>query len=258
LVSPVFSSGPTWIHGGDRSPLLDRVAAALLILGVALVGLGAVAGRRLGNLALLLSVPLLMLPAILAPLPPEMAPSPTYCGGAMAPVFVLAGIGLAAVFTAVKATLAAPAGGRLALIVVVVLVGLSAAAGRTTVATFFAESWDPHTWNTSELGEVVRGSMALGVAADRAEVVAYPHWVDSRLVAITAGHPSLDLALNPSSVETAARRPGPKLFLVHPDDHKTLRTLAAALPGSNPIRIESRVPGKSFLMVLDLSSADGS
>jgi len=258
VAMPLWSDGPVWVHGALGRPALDRTAAALLVIGAALTGIGAVRRRRLEDLLLLISVPVLMLPAVLAALQPELAPSPMRCSGAMAPIFVLAGIGLASVVTAVSATVAAPAGRRLAAGLAIVVVALSMLGGRTVVHRSFAEVWDRNSWNASELGEVVRGAAAIGVPVDCARVVGYPHWVDARLVAAEAGFVGSDLALDPTQVDMAAERDGPQLFLVHPEDHDTVRTLADRLPAVTPIRHASRVEGKEFLVILSLSMTGGS
>ena len=78
-----------------------------------------------------------------------------------------------------------------------ILIGFSAVAGRMVVQGPFAEAWDGATWNASELGEVVRSAIALGVSDEHARVVPFPHWVDTRLVAVEAGLPGQDLAINP-------------------------------------------------------------
>lgn len=257
VVMPVWSDGPVWIHGGGLRPALDRVAGAFLVLGTALAVLGVVLRRRLVDALFLLSVPLLMLPAVLAPLDPAMAPSPVRCGGAIAPVFVLAGAGFASVIGALARSIASGPGRRIAAVAAIGAVALSALAGRAVVRGSFAETWDRSAWNASELGEVVRGAMAMGVPLERARVVPHPHWVDTRIVGAEAGHPERDLAIDPRAVDTAAGRAGPQLYLVHPDDHRTLRTLKEKLPGATVIQFESRKGNRPFLAVVDLSMSGG-
>jgi hypothetical protein len=230
----------------------------MLVIGTTLMGIGAVRCRRLDNVLLLASVPILMLPAILAAVKPEMAPSPMLCSGAMAPIFVLSGIGLASVVSAVAGVFAKPAGRRLGVGLAILAVALSMMSGRAVVFHSFAESWERNTWNTSELGEAVRGAMAVGVPPDRAWVVPYPYWVDTRLVAAEAGMVGSDLALAPDRVQATAEQGGPQLFLVNPADNRTIRTLAKVLPEVRPIWRPSRVSGKEFLLFLNLSTTGGS
>jgi len=253
LAAPIWSDGPAWDHGGGDRPALDRTTAVMFILGLSWLGFGAIVRRRRGFALMLLTVPLALLPAVLAPLEPALAPSPLRCGGAIGPIFAIAGLGLGAVVRAVAGwtapSLARPCAAATALL----LVGMTAAAGHSVVHTDFAERWDAGAWNASELAAVVGGALALGVAPERARVVPHPHWVDTRLVAAEAGLPGEDLAIDPSTVRSLAKRPGAQLFLVHPDDQETLRVLREVLPGADVVRHPSRVPGKAFMAVTDIS-----
>jgi hypothetical protein len=257
VAMPLWSDGPVWVHGGGMRPALDRVAGAFLVLGTALAIVGVVLRRRLVDALFLLSVPLLVLPAVLAPLDPAMAPSPVRCGGAMAPVFVLAGAGFASAIGALARSIGSPLGRRVAVAAAIGAVALSALAGRSVVRGTFAETWDRSAWNASELGGVVRGAVAIGVPLERARVVPHPHWVDTRLVGAEAGHPKSDLAIDPQAVRNAAGRAGPQLYLLHPDDHRTLRTLKERLPSAAVIRFESRTGNRPFLAVIDLTTNGG-
>jgi hypothetical protein len=257
LLLPLYSDGPTWDHGGSHRPALDRVAAVLFVLGAALTAVGWVVRRRIEELLILAAVPLLMLPAVLARLQPELAPSPLRCGGAIGPVFVLAGIGLASVVGAISTSLKSPTGRRVALAAATLLVGLSAIAGRAVVHGPFADTWDGRAWNSSELGEVVRSGLSLGIPLDNSRVVPYPHWVDTRLVAVEAGFPGRDLAIDPEQIRQEFRIDGPRLYLLHPEDRRTLNALQERLPGATTVGFSSRVPGKAFLAVIDVSGAGG-
>lgn len=257
LMLPLLSDGPAWFHGGTGRPALDRAAGSLLVLGAALALAAAVLGGRGDGLLVLAAVPLLMLPAIVAPIPPELAPSPLRCAGAVAPIFVLAGIGLAALVRALSGLAAGAAGRRLGIAVAVLVIAWSAAAGRRTVRGPFAESWDRSTWNASELAEVMRGAAAVGIPPERASVVAHPHWVDTRLVAVWAGRPGDDVAVDPDAIIDRARRGGPQLYLVHPDDRKTLMLLERVRPDATTTRHPSRVPGKSFVSVMVPAATTG-
>lgn len=256
LIMPIWSDGPAWDHGGGSRPALDRVAATLLVLGTALLAMRSIFRRRLGDGLMLLAVPLAVLPAALASVEPALAPSPLRCAGAMGPIFAVAGFGLVAAVRAMAGCLPLRLGRPAAAIVSVLLVVLTALAGHTVVHSSFAETWDAGAWNASELGEVVRGAVALGVPLDRARVVPHPHWVDTRLVAAEAGLPGGDLAIDPATVASTARRPGAQLYLVHRDDHRTLRVLREALPAADVVQHPSRVPGKSFMAVTNIAQGN--
>jgi hypothetical protein len=257
LLLPVWSDGPAWFHGGGDRAGLDVTAAALLMLGAALIIVLAVADRRFDGVLLSAAVPLLMLPAIIAPLPPVIAVSPLRCGGALAPVFVIAGLGLAALLRSLSSAFAVPVGRWLAVATAVLVIAASATAGRAVIRGSFAATWDESTWNASEIGEVVRGALSLGVPADRVHVIPFPHWVDTRLVAVEAGLPGRDLGLDARRLAETAQRGGPQLFILHPSDRDSRRLLGRELPATSPTTHPSRLQGKSFVSIMDLSVADG-
>ncbi len=257
LALPVVADGGAWFHGGTGRPAMDPVAASLLVLGLGLAIATAVARRRLDWAALVVSLPLLMLPAMVSPLDPQLAPSPVRCAGALAPCFVAAGAALSAIAHRLRASLDGAAGRWLGIGSAVSLIALSALAGRPPVHTDFAEAWDRSSWNASELGAVVRGALAVGVAPDRIRVVPYPHWVDTRLVAFEAGLAGRDLALDLDRLDAVNERGGPLLFLVHPDDRVSLAKLKRRLPRSTQTRHPARQPGRTFVSVMTLGASGG-
>lgn len=257
LAMPLLCDGSTWLHGGTERPALDRVAGALLVIGVAITAFGVPRRRSPAGGLVLLALPLLLMPAWLAALEPFLAPSPLRCGAAQAPVFVLAGVGLAAVWSAAASSLRGAAGRAAAVVAVTALVALSALAGRMVVHGPFAERWNRSAWNVSELGATVRAGLELGVPAERARVVPWPHWVDTRLVAVEAGLPGADLAVDPEALDEVAGRGGPQLYLVHPADRRNLQRLRERLPEAVVVERRSRVEGRSFLLVLAVGVGGG-
>lgn len=255
LALPVITDGDAWYHGGTGRPALDAAAGVLFGLGLVLAVVVAAIGRRLDLAGLVIALPLLMLPAIVAPLRPESAPSLVRCAGALAPVFTVAGIGLGALVVGLRSSIAGRPGRWLASIAALALIVTSAAASHTVVHTAFAEAWDRSTWNASELGDVVRGAITVGVPPERVHVVPHPHWVDTRLVAFEAGLPGVDLAIDPDRLDAPAGRGGAHLFLLHPDDQASLAVLRRRLPNATVTTHPSRVPGRTFISVLSLGAA---
>ena len=90
------------------------------------------------------------------------------------------------------------------------------AAGHNYMMTFdnFATRYEQSAWNTSELGAVIEQFTDTVGTADQAWVVAYPHWVDTRLVGINAGFPIKDFAIDAGNLEQTLDVPSPKLFVV--------------------------------------------
>jgi hypothetical protein len=85
-------------------------------------------------------------------------------------------------------------------------------------------------WNTSEMGEVIQQFSRSVGSPDTAWVLAFPHWVDTRLVGINAGYPTKDYAIWPEKLTDTLADRRAKLFLVKPDDTAGLQTLQNLYP----------------------------
>jgi hypothetical protein len=81
---------------------------------------------------------------------------------------------------------------------------------------------------------------------ENAWVVAYPHWVDTRLVGIHAGFPLRDFAIWPEYFETTRTVPGPKLFLIRSDDSADLARLEELYPQGELKEYVSEVENHNF------------
>jgi hypothetical protein len=75
-----------------------------------------------------------------------------------------------------------------------------------------------------------------------------PHWADTRLVAITAGYPQREYAMFVDQLESTTQNPGPKLFLVKPDDGEAIDALSKTYPSGWFQVYTSEVESKDFLM----------
>jgi len=103
-------------------------------------------------------------------------------------------------------------------------------------------------WNTSQIGHVIRAFADSIGNPDTAHVVPYPYWVDTRLVGINAGYPLKDYALWPEDFEKTLEQPGPKLFILKPEDQAALEKLRALYPAGSLYYYDSHREGKDFLI----------
>jgi hypothetical protein len=94
----------------------------------------------------------------------------------------------------------------------------------------FKTQYTGNVWNTSELGAIIENFTLTVGDPDSAWVVAFPHWVDTRLVGVNAGFPTKDYAIWPDEIETTLEVPGPKLFLFKPEDSAALEVLQELYP----------------------------
>lgn len=246
---PFWDNGQIWVHSIPHRPALDWISGALYALGSVLLVVRYLRQRRWEDLFLLVAVPLLMLPSALSLAFPEENPSLNRTGGAIVPVFLIVGLGLEGVLRPLWAR--RPRwGSRLAWALGAMLLAGAAFLNFDLVFHQYDEEFRLGTWNTSEMGQVIRGfSQSIG-APDRAWVVPYPYWVDTRLVAINAGvFPQItDYALWRENIPNTQNLPGPKLFLVKPEDQEALAVLEALYPGGKMKVVRSSTPGKDFIV----------
>ncbi|MCL4560460.1 MAG: glycosyltransferase family 39 protein [Chloroflexi bacterium] len=245
-----WSDGEIWVHSVTFRPALDVVSAALFFLGIALVVIRYLRQRNWTDPFLLLSIPLLMMPSILSLAFPAENPSLNRTAGAIVPVFLLVGIGLDALLSGIKERLPRDAGMGLVSGVILVLVAWSASQNYDLVFNQYERVYQQSSWNTTEIGQVIRGFAGSVGTADSAWVVGFPYWVDTRLVGINAGYPTKDYAIWPDQISATRQIAGAKLFILNPQDTQGLDTLRSVYPQGSLSTYQSRTPTKDFLMYL--------
>ncbi len=222
-----WDNGVIWVHSIPNRPALDVVSGVLFLLGVFLLLVRYWNRRHWQDLVLLLAVPLTQMPSILSLAFPSENPSLNRTAGAIVPVFLLVGIGLEGVLSALGSE-------KKRVVIGWGLVGmlffLSALQNYDLIFQQYNNQYRLKAWNTSELGAVMKDAMRQGVPADRIWAVAYPHWVDTRLPPIWAGVPGLDMAVWPEHLPDTLDLPGPKVFLVKYDDQEALALLRTLYP----------------------------
>jgi len=197
---------------------------------------------------LILSVPLLMMPSILSLAFPAENPALNRMGGAVIPVFLIVGLALDSWMVSLSENIPAgrTRGTRLAWGAALILVLLAAAQNYNLVFRQYQDYYKVASWNTSELGTVIRDFAGSVGSLDSAYVVAYPYWVDTRLVGINAGYPTKDYAIQPDQLKDTQAEPRAKLFLVNRDDHPSLAALQKLYPEGVTQDYPSAIEGHSF------------
>jgi len=244
-----WSDGQIWVHAVTNSPALDIVSAALYFLGVVLLLVRYIRRRTWQDLALLLSVPLLMLPSILSLAFPDENPALNRLAGAIIPVFLIIAIAFDGLMSALEKQASPKAGSILAWGLAAILTFFSVLGNYDLVFNQYQRSYELSAWNTSEMGRIVHDFGDIFGSTDTAYVVAYPYWVDTRLVGMNAGDPARDYAIQPNQIDTTLNDPRPKLFLVNPEDHTNLDLLRQLYPQGNLSLYASHV-GKDFYIDL--------
>ena len=241
-----WDSGEIWVVTIPRHPLLDVVSGALFLIGTGIVIVRYFRRRSWIDLFLLLSIPLLMAPSILALAFPVENPAPNRAGGALIPVFTVAGLALVAVLSGLRAAWPRRGGLVLAVAAGALLLGLAISDNYRMLFTDFGALYRNGAWNTKDAGDVIRG-FADSIGTTRtAHVVPYPHWVDTRLVGFQAGTPGVDYALPRESIDGLAGEMAAQLFLVNPLDLETMEILRQVFPDGVAQAFASGIEGRDF------------
>ena len=247
-IMPFWDNGGIWVHSIPTRPALGVVSAASYFLGLVMLLVRYIRKRNWLDLTLIISVPLLMLPSILSLAFPEENPSLNRTGGAYVIIFLIAGLGVESIFATLFEKSRSWFGKACTVGLVVGLFAGAAFQNYDLVLHKFAEQFMRGAWNTSQMGEVIRGFAESSGDLDSAYVVPYPYWVDTRLVGINAGYPEKDYALWPEEIPLTLANPDAKLFLVKEEDQATLDILHETYPEGWFEKYENPFPGKNFWM----------
>ncbi|MDL1909367.1 glycosyltransferase family 39 protein [Chloroflexi bacterium CFX6] len=245
-----FDDGEIWVHSVTHRPALDVVSAALFALGVVLLLIRYARERRWLDLFLLASIPLLQLPSSLSLAFPGENPALNRAGGAYIPAFVIGAMALDGLLTSFGR-------GKMRSVLLWGLAGLllfvSASQNYNLVFDQYYNSFRQGSWNTSDMGRVIREFEQTYGRTDTVWIVPYPHWVDTRLPAVWAGIPNRDMAMWRENLPTTLELTGPRLFMVRANleqqefnDTETLDALKSLYPDGQLRLFDSDAPGHDF------------
>ena len=243
-----WDNGVIWAHSIPGRPALDVVTGALYFLGVAGLLVRYIRKRSWMDLFLLVSIPLLLMPSILSLAYPGENPSLNRTAGAVVPVFVAVGMALEAFGRSLKERLEGKLGRSILVLVVTVLLIWSADNNFDLVFNQYYRIYRASSWNTSEIGRVAGFFIESLGSPESTYVVGYPHWIDSRLVAINAGYAGYDFAILPEQIPETASDPSPKLFFLNVNDGENLQKLRETFEYGILSQYDSDVENKDFML----------
>ena len=245
-----LDDGEIWVNSIPHRPALDVVTGALFLFGFVLVLIRYIRKRHWQDLFLLVSIPLLQLPSTLSLAFPGENPALNRAGAASIPAFLLAALALDGLVTSLK--------GRGMRNVVAwgltgILLAASASQNYTLVFDTFANSFRLGSWNTSDMGRVIREFEQTYGTTKTVWVVPFPYWVDTRLPAAWAGIPNRDMALWPENFASTLALNGPKLFILKANtedptvnDQQSVDALKALYPNGALRLFDSDISGHDF------------
>jgi hypothetical protein len=242
-----WDNGEVWVTSIPHRPALGVISAALFWIGAAALIIRYLRSRSWMDLFWLLSIPVLMLPSIMSLAFPDENPSLYRTGGAIVPVFLIVALALDGVMSAIRRRYPVT-GARLAWGLAVLLLVLSSVQNYRLVFGDYSSQYRLSAWNSSEMARVVNEYTANTGPIDSVWVMAYPHWVDTRLIGFLTGNPTRNFVIFPEQVETLPDTPTPKLFLIHPEDEISTQLLEAKYPPGIIEQYESEVESKNFLL----------
>jgi 4-amino-4-deoxy-L-arabinose transferase-like glycosyltransferase len=245
-----FDDGEIWVHSVPHRAALDIVSAALFAFGVFLILIRYLRNRHWLDLFLLVSIPLLQLPSTLSLAYPGENPALNRAGGAYIPVFIISALALDGLLTSLGR-------GKMRSVLVWGVAGsllfFSASQNYDLVFNQYANSFRMGSWNTSDMGKVIKEFEQNYGRTDTVWVVPFPYWVDTRLPAVWAGIPNRDMAMWRDNLASTVELTGPKLFMVKANtedpsgnDQASLDVLQSLYPNGQLRMFDSDVPGHDF------------
>lgn len=243
-----WDNGVIWAHSIPRRPALEVVSGAFYFLGIASLLIRYFRQRDWRDLFLLVSIPLLMMPSILSLAFPGENPSLNRTAGAVVPVFVVIGFAFMALIRSLKRYVRGNVSQAILLLIVILLLVWSGANNFDLVFNQYYSIYLASSWNTSEIGRVAALFIESLGEPETTYVVGYPHWVDSRLVAINSGHPGLDFAILPQQISDTQNDPRSKMFFLSVQDAENIELLQQTFPMGALWQYESEVEDKNFMI----------
>lgn len=247
---PFWRDGNTWVLSVINRPALDVVSAALYLLGIVLLIIAWWKQRKWQYAVLLFSIPILMLPSILAIAFPDENPSLSRAGGAVIPILLVAAIAFESLLSSLWLNGRNSGGRFMAVLLAGGLLVIFGAQNYDLVFRQYNLQYQNATWNTSQMGAIARDYIDSGGSPDTVWVVAVPYWVDTRLVAINAGYVGRDYQIWPDDLSITLNDQREKLFFVKANDDSGMEKLIQLYPNGFSEYHTSQAPGREFYTYL--------
>jgi hypothetical protein len=243
-----WDNGEVWPISVPHIPALGVISSALFYIGAGLLFLRYLRKRHWLDIFLLISIPIFMLPSVMALAFPAENPNLYRTGGALVPAFLFVAIALDGLMTSLSSRLEPRWGTWTAWLLASLLFVVSALQNYNLVFTDYYEQYRLSAWNTSEMGAVVRDFVSLTGNSDNIWIMGYPYWVDTRLVPINAGFPGKNYELFTDDLSDTQESQGPKLFLLNIEDQEAIQALKQLYPSGWFQTYTSQVETKDFLI----------
>lgn len=240
-----WTGDQAWPNSIPGDPALDYLSGGLFFLGVAYAVYRLVRFREQTYAFVLLGLGVMLLPSALSLAFPSENPSVVRAGGAIPFVFLVVALPLTWF-----ARMLQQSWGRIAAYAVLVL--FIAAIARVNYLRYFDDfdtSYRLASWNSSEVATAIRGFTHSVGDLDHVWIMTYPHWIDTRNVAIHLGRIGWDQTLpNADAAQPHANDGANKLYVLNPNDRANLARLQEIFPNGQLRTFFARTPGHAFLL----------
>jgi len=243
-----WDNGVIWAHSIPGRPALEVVSGALYFMGIVGLLVRYIRKHHWMDLFLLVSIPMLMMPSILSLAYPGENPSLNRTAGTIVPVFVVIGLALETSIRTLRQKFTGRSGRWLPGLILGGLLAWSAANNYDLVFNQYAAIYRASSWNTSEIGRVAALFIESVGSPETTYVVGYPHWVDSRLVAINAGHTGMDFAIFPEQIPATTDDLRAKMFFLNISDVESMQLLSETFVNGVLWQYDSQVENKDFMI----------
>lgn len=246
LAMPFWNNGNVWTHSIMYRPALDMVSAALLLPGVTLVLARYFRQRDWRDIFLILAIPVLMLPSIMSIAFPDENPALNRTSAAFIPIIIVIALCLDGIMSSIERAWQDHKGVVAAWGLAALLIAFSVWQNFDLVFHQYDQQYRAYEWNSTEVGNLARRFLDNGNTIDQVFVLAYPNWVDSRIVAIAAGHPEANPYLASENLKDTVNFTQPLMFLMHQEDTNDLEILQSLYPQGILKRYTSDAPRHDF------------
>ena len=245
-----WTGDSAWPNSLPGDPALDYVSGGLFLLGVVYALYRLARYRENAYAFVLLGIGIMLLPSALSLAFPNENPSVVRAGGAIPFVFIVVALPLAWLMRVLRASFANFAWGRIAVAAILVL--LFALIGRANYNRYFREfdaNYRQASWNSSEVAGVIRSFADSVGDVEHAWILLYPHWIDTRNIAINMHQIGWEQTL-PSAENALAHANDPvnKLYILNPGDNANLVRLREIFPDGQQRTFHAQTPGHDFIV----------
>ena len=238
-----------WVNTVPGQPALDWISGALFLLGVGWCLYGIVRDREPVAAYLLLALVVLLLPSVLSLGFPAENPSVVRAGGATPIVSLMVAVPIYLAARRMAALWQTGGGKALTGILTAVLMVLVARVNFDRYFIDYASQYRQSSWNSSEIAATIDGFSRSVGSLENAYLVSWPHWVDTRNVAINLGDPNWNQVLmTPDDISRQSPNPGNKLYILNKDDKEGAKRLQQKFPEGQLREQPSPTEGRQYLV----------